>query len=160
MATPTSNDELRMLFVLYFEPCDLMYGHHLRLKPYFFSDPETQERIGKEFLIFTHYWFASLFVVAEGWKQLGFSEPEIDKMINQHWISLREFRNGVFHFQRKDAKLCGASREVGYILAFFAAFHGFHFGTNICNMASPLFMGLFRMVQNLPFVERARPAPI
>jgi hypothetical protein len=35
-----------------------------------------------------------------------------------------------------------------------AVFHGFRFATDICNIQDPLFTGLFRMMQNLPFVKR------
>jgi hypothetical protein len=104
MATPKGVTPLRMLIVLYFDPCDLLHQHVNRLKPYFFSDPNTQARVGQEFMTFTHYWLASLFVVAEGWKELKLEDPEIDKMIDGHWDSLRLFRNGVFHYQPKDRK--------------------------------------------------------
>lgn len=104
MPTPKEDDPLWMLFSLYFIPCDLMHQHHAALKSDFFSNESTREKVGSEFLTFTSYWFAGLFVVAEGWKELKVSEPTIDKMIDEHWDSLRLFRNAVFHFQLKDRK--------------------------------------------------------
>jgi hypothetical protein len=57
-----------------------------------------------ELMVFTHYWLASLFVVADGWKQLKISDPEIDAMITTHWKSLFDFCKAIFHFQRQDTK--------------------------------------------------------
>ena len=93
-----------MLFILYFAPCDLMHHHVTRLKPHFFSDERTRERIGQEFIAFTHYWLASLYVVVEGWKELQLRHPEIDRLIVEHEESLRRFRNAVYHFQLQDQK--------------------------------------------------------
>lgn len=104
MTTPKESNPLRMLFILYFAPCDLMHQHHRRLKAQFFAGEYQRDQIGSEFITFTLYWFASLFVVVEGWKKLNIKEPKIDKMIDEHWDSLRIFRNAVFHFQPEDRK--------------------------------------------------------
>jgi hypothetical protein len=64
-----------------------------------FARGERQE----EFITFTLYWLASLFVVAEGWRSLKISEPTIDQIIDTHWDSLRRFRNAVF-FHPEDRK--------------------------------------------------------
>ncbi len=93
-----------MLFILYFVPCDFMHQRQRYLKALFFSNPTMQDEVGQEFMAFTLYWLASLFVVADGWKELKLSQPQIDKMIDDHWDSLRLFRNGVFHFQPQDRK--------------------------------------------------------
>jgi hypothetical protein len=46
-------------------------------------------------------WLALLYVVAEGYKDLGLSDPVIDEMLgSQNLDLLRRFRNGAFHFQR------------------------------------------------------------
>jgi hypothetical protein len=48
------------------------------------------------------YWYSSLYVVCEGWKDLKLSDPNIDAMLGDPNIALlRRFRNGVFHFQSK-----------------------------------------------------------
>jgi hypothetical protein len=104
MATPKDGNPLWTLFILYFVLCDFMHQHHIRLKDDFFSNPKNQERVGQEFAAFTLYWFTSLFVVVEGWKELALSDPEINKMINEHWDSLRIFRNAVFHLQPEERK--------------------------------------------------------
>lgn len=105
MPTPKAGNPVWMLFITYFVPCDLMHQHHLRLKTNFFSGrPGAQEQAGQEFIAFTLYWFASLFVVAEGWRELKLSDPTVDHLIDEHWDSLRKFRNAVFHFQKEDLK--------------------------------------------------------
>ncbi len=48
------------------------------------------------------YWYSSLHVVVEGWDQLGFSDPVIEKLLEhpkQFRKLLRQFRNAVFHYQ-------------------------------------------------------------
>jgi len=47
-------------------------------------------------------WLGSLYVLVEGWRDLKLSDPEIDQQLRSpHVESLRRFRNGVFHFQKK-----------------------------------------------------------
>jgi hypothetical protein len=104
MAIPREGDPIWRLYIFYFVPCELMYHHHRRLKGPFFSNEIQREEFGPEFMTFTLYWFASLFVVAEGWRGLNLTDPRIDNLINQHWDSLKLFRNAVFHYQRKDQK--------------------------------------------------------
>ncbi len=51
--------------------------------------------------IYMSLYYASLFVVIEGWKELGFSDPTIDSLIKSDNVTLlRRFRNSVFHFQK------------------------------------------------------------
>ena len=49
------------------------------------------------------YWYASLHVVVEGWDDLKFSDPIIDRLL-QHPMQfrdlLRSYRNAVFHYKR------------------------------------------------------------
>jgi hypothetical protein len=99
-------EPIQMLFTLYFMPCEVMHRYQVRLKGMFYStlDLETRKQVYPEFMVFTHYWLASLFVVADGWKQLRISDPKIDAMIKKHWKSLWDFRNAIFHFQRQDTK--------------------------------------------------------
>jgi hypothetical protein len=47
------------------------------------------------------FFYASLFVVIEGWRELGFEDEEIDGYLaSENTDLLRRFRNGVFHFQK------------------------------------------------------------
>lgn len=51
--------------------------------------------------IFMSYWYGSLYVVIEGWKELEFSDPVIDLLLLDPKVKqLRLYRNGTFHFQK------------------------------------------------------------
>jgi len=48
------------------------------------------------------YWYAGLYVVIEGWRDLGLADEEVDRLLNSPNVDLlRRFRNGTFHYQRK-----------------------------------------------------------
>ena len=51
--------------------------------------------------IFMSYWYGSLYVVIEGWRQLGLSDSKIDPLLLSPNVRLlKKYRDGVFHFQR------------------------------------------------------------
>lgn len=103
MATSKEDDPLWMLRTFYFLPCDLMYQHAMTLKPQL-ANEQIRDSVAEQFIAYMLYWFGGLFVVAEGWKELNVNDPAIDKMLSEHWDSLRLFRNAVFHFQLTDRK--------------------------------------------------------
>ena len=47
-------------------------------------------------------WYALLYVVIEGFKELKLSHPEVDDLLKNEELvdSLRLFRNAVFHYQK------------------------------------------------------------
>lgn len=48
------------------------------------------------------YWYAGLFVVIEGWQELGLHDDEVDRLLESPNVDLlRRFRNGTFHYQRR-----------------------------------------------------------
>lgn len=50
--------------------------------------------------MFLSYWYATLYVVAEGWKELKLADPAIDALLTEpHCALLKRYRHGVFHFQ-------------------------------------------------------------
>ena len=50
--------------------------------------------------IFSSLWFASLFVVIEGYRELALSDTNIDRLLkSDHVEALRLYRNATFHFQ-------------------------------------------------------------
>ena len=52
--------------------------------------------------LYMSYWYAGMYVVIEGWKELGLSDSKIDKLLNSTNVDLlKRYRNGVFHFQKK-----------------------------------------------------------
>lgn len=59
--------------------------------------------------IYLSLWYASLFVVAEGWQEAGMTNERISNLLadTEKLGALRRFRNGVFHFQTDyfDARL-------------------------------------------------------
>lgn len=51
--------------------------------------------------MFMSYWYGSLYVVVEGWKQLSVHDVEIDRLLQSTNVrALKLCRNGIFHFQR------------------------------------------------------------
>lgn len=51
--------------------------------------------------IFMNHWYAGLYTVVEGWRELKLSDPKIDKLIHSDNVHLlRKFRNTVYHYQR------------------------------------------------------------
>lgn len=65
-------------------------------------DPNPLLWFADEAGLFLSYWYASLYVVIEGWKRLGFQDAEIDRLLTSANVDhLRRYRNGVCHFQPK-----------------------------------------------------------
>ena len=59
-------------------------------------------RLEGESNLYMSYWYGGLYVVIEGWKELGLVDKNIDALlISPNTDLLRRYRNGVFHF-RKD----------------------------------------------------------
>ena len=51
--------------------------------------------------IFMSYWYGSLYVVIEGWRQLRLTDPKIDPLLLSPNVRLlKKYRDGVFHFQK------------------------------------------------------------
>ena len=51
--------------------------------------------------LYMSYWYGGLYVVIEGWQQLRLSDSTIDELLASPNVRLlKEYRNGVFHFQR------------------------------------------------------------
>jgi hypothetical protein len=50
--------------------------------------------------LYMSYWYAGLYVVTDGWKELGLSDARIDGLLDSPNLNLlRRYRNGTFHFQ-------------------------------------------------------------
>lgn len=57
---------------------------------------------GWNFIGLMSAWYASLWVVVEGWKELKLDDPSIDELLEaapKYVDLLRRYRNGVFHYQ-------------------------------------------------------------
>ena len=55
-----------------------------------------------ESFLYMSYWYAALYVVIEGWRDLKLTDKTIDELLNSPNVGLlRRYRNGAFHFQKK-----------------------------------------------------------
>jgi hypothetical protein len=66
--------------------------------------------------LFMHmcYWYATLYVVIEGWHDLKLSDPKVDSLlVSPHVQLLKRYRNGVFHFQAEYID----NRHIGFMEA-------------------------------------------
>lgn len=62
---------------------------------------EKNEQLSRELIIYMSYWYAGLYVVIEGWKELSLKDTTIDKLLESRNVDLlRRYRNGVFHYQK------------------------------------------------------------
>ena len=64
--------------------------------------------------LYMSYWYGGLYVVIEGWKELGLADEKIDALLYSPNVNLlRRYRNGVFHFQRDyfDERFLGFIRD-------------------------------------------------
>ena len=51
--------------------------------------------------MYMSYWYATLYVVIEGWRNLGLSDPTVDTLLASPYVALlKRYRHGVFHFQK------------------------------------------------------------
>ena len=45
-------------------------------------------------------WYATVYVVIEGWRNAGISDSEVDELLGDDRVDdLRRFRNQIFHYQ-------------------------------------------------------------
>ncbi len=50
--------------------------------------------------MYMSYWYATLYIVVEGWQALGLKDADVEALIQSpNTELLRRYRNGVFHFQ-------------------------------------------------------------
>lgn len=64
------------------------------------------------------YWYSALYVVCEGWSELGLSDPDIDALLRSPNLTLlKRYRNGSFHFQAEyfDDRFSGFQGEQGSV---------------------------------------------
>jgi hypothetical protein len=115
VAVPTDGD---LKFQLASEECmtatdsELLTLHRYyisanRMRTEFFAVLEKRPlmNVGGDFIearLYMDLWYACLYVVIEGWNQLGLADQTIDALLESPNVSLlRRYRNSVFHFQRK-----------------------------------------------------------
>jgi len=61
---------------------------------------EKADQFYIEETMYMSYWYGGLYVVIEGWKQLGLSDPAVDTLLRSRNVALlKRYRDGVYHFQ-------------------------------------------------------------
>ncbi len=56
-----------------------------------------------DYQMLNNLWYAHLYVVIEGWLELGLAHTQVNKLITTPNTSLlKAYRNAVFHFQKSD----------------------------------------------------------
>jgi hypothetical protein len=87
----------------YFIWAATMRDHFYRLVPQIAGNPRA-ERFAPEVVmadLYMSFWYGELYVVIEGWNELGLCDPAVDALLTSPKVDLlRRFRNGAFHFQR------------------------------------------------------------
>jgi hypothetical protein len=100
----------------YFIWANRMREHFYSLVPKVANDP-ARDRFTPHALeadLYMSFWYAELYVVIEGWKELGLSDTDVDALLASPNVNLlRLYRNGVFHFQRDyfDERFQGFMRD-------------------------------------------------
>ena len=79
-----------------------------------FHEKIEPARFEMEYNLYMSYWFGGLYVVIEGWQQLGLKDKSIGALLHSKNVRLlRRYRNGVFHFQKDyfDERFLGFLRD-------------------------------------------------
>jgi hypothetical protein len=57
--------------------------------------------IAGEYGMYMSYWYGGLYVVCEGWQELGLSDSTVDALLAHPNLQLlKRYRNGAFHYQK------------------------------------------------------------
>ena len=76
------------------------------MRTHFYELLENKEKIKSEkfnieAVMYMSLWYASLYVVIEGWQALKLKDERIDELLQSENVALlKRYRNGVFHFQK------------------------------------------------------------
>ncbi len=126
---PKTKDQLIPYLHKYFMTASLMaqeFDRHLADPPQFKFKDAAEE--GMMFLVSKAgikmtLWYGSLYVVIEGWREIGMSDPEVDQLLNSpNTKLLKGVRNSAFHFQRhwmddRLAKFIASKDSVAWVRA-------------------------------------------
>jgi hypothetical protein len=108
------DDPIARLIVHYFYPADFLYREHRRLSRALAAQKRRTPRRSLQELCCFRLWLAALYTAAEGFQELKPENPEIDALLAvDHLNSLRLFRNGTVHYQKKPMKLVQFFRDDG-----------------------------------------------
>jgi len=66
------------------------------------SESSVESTWADDYGLFMAHWYGALYVVVEGWKELGLKDLVIDGLLESSNVELlKRFRNGAFHFQKE-----------------------------------------------------------
>jgi hypothetical protein len=71
---------------------------------------------GDRLFLYSSYYQSALYIVIEGWRDLGLNDPVIDGLLVSEYVDLlRRFRHGTFHFQPEylDARILNLAKSDG-----------------------------------------------
>ena len=90
----------------YFIWADRMKIHFDRvlkgIKPIPINDELFKKEKGIETFLYMSLWYGMFYVLIEGWQELKLSDEKIDNLLKSENVELlRNYRNGVFHFQKE-----------------------------------------------------------
>lgn len=79
-----------------------------QMREHYYASLRARDRLDPESVVdvsftapYMSYWYGGLYVVVEGWQELGLVDREIDELLQASYLDLlRRYRNGSFHFQR------------------------------------------------------------
>ncbi|MDR3590122.1 MAG: hypothetical protein P4N41_10750 [Negativicutes bacterium] len=102
----------------YFFWCDRMRVHYIEaLLRFKTKDDEPENNFAEikneigtmeilwstDIALYLSYWYSGLYVVIEGWRELGICDPVIDDLLQSPYVTnLKRYRHGTFHFQKDD----------------------------------------------------------
>lgn len=131
---PKSQDELIPYLHKYFMTASLMaqeFDRHLKTPERYATKDVAEEMmmflVSKAGLTMT-LWYGALYVVVEGWQQIGMSDPEVDQLLKSPNAKLlKGVRHSVFHFQKhwldeRQSRFFGAKDSVAWVRQLTAAF--------------------------------------
>jgi hypothetical protein len=65
------------------------------------NEPGVMSRAGHRTYMYYSLWLALLYVACEGWAQLKLDDSNVDRLLaSPHLKVLKQFRHGVFHYQK------------------------------------------------------------
>lgn len=89
----------------YWVSAGIMRKHVIEYKERYPDLENMNDDVWGDFIIYTSFWLSALYVVIEGFRDLGLSDKRIDVLlVSKNVDSLRVYRNSTFHFQKTSNK--------------------------------------------------------
>jgi hypothetical protein len=86
----------------YFIWCNAMRLHFEAGFPKMKAEHDWHDRESIDAVMYMSYWYAGLFVVIEGWRELDLQDANVNVLLTSPNVELlKRYRNGVFHYQKK-----------------------------------------------------------